>query len=54
MGLAGRAGGNALTVPGRQGVQLVLRGGERLLISSGRPEALAHAIRSAPRHALPD
>lgn len=40
--------GSALTVPGRRGVQLVLRGGERLLISSARPEEMAAAIRSAP------
>lgn len=39
--------GRALTVPGRHGVQLVLRGGERLLISSGQPEELAFAIRTA-------
>ncbi len=42
-------GGQALTVPGRRGVQLVLRSGERLLISSARPEEMAAAIRSA-RH----
>jgi len=40
--------GYALTVPGRTGVQLVLRGGERLLISSAHPEEMAAAIRSAP------
>lgn len=43
--------GRALTVPGRRGVQLTLRGGERLLISSSQSEELADAIRSAPRHA---
>jgi hypothetical protein len=41
--------GRALTVPGRHGVQLTLRGGERLLISSAQPEKLADAIRSAHR-----
>ena len=41
--------GRALTVSGRRGVQLVLRGGERLLISSGEPEKLALAINSARR-----
>ncbi len=40
--------GHALTVPGRRGVQLVLRSGERLLISSARPEEMVAAIRSAP------
>ncbi len=39
--------GQALTVPGRTGVQLVLRSGERLLISSANPEKLAAAIRTA-------
>ena len=39
--------GHALTVPGRHGVQLVLQGGERLLISSAEPEKLALAIQSA-------
>lgn len=43
--------GRALTVPGRRGVQLILRGGERLLISSARSDELAAAIRSASRHA---
>jgi len=43
--------GRALTVPGRHGVQLILRGGERLLISSHQPEKLAEAIRLAPRQA---
>ena len=43
--------GRALTVPGRRGVQLILRGGERLLISSHQPEKLSDAIRSAPRQA---
>ncbi len=41
--------GRALTVPGRKGVQLVLRSGERLLISSAHPEELVEAIRSASR-----
>lgn len=41
--------GRALTVPGKEGVQLVLRGGERLLISSAQPEKLAATIRSAPK-----
>lgn len=40
-------GGEALTVPGTQGVQLVMRGGKRLLISSRQPQRLAEAIRSA-------
>ena len=39
--------GRALTVPGRRGVQLVLRDGERLLISSAEPERLALALHSA-------
>jgi len=44
------AGGQALTVPGRHGVPLLLRGGARLLISSRRSEELAAVIRSAPLH----
>jgi hypothetical protein len=39
--------GTALTVPGSSGVQLTLRGGKRLLISSDDPAHLAKAIRSA-------
>ena len=39
--------GRALTVPGHTGLQLVLRGGQRLLVSSAHPERLAEAIRSA-------
>jgi hypothetical protein len=41
--------GQALTVPGRMGVQLVLHSGERLLVSSARPEETSAAIRSAAR-----
>ncbi len=39
--------GHALTVPGTTGVQLALKSGERLLISSARPEELVAAIRRA-------
>jgi len=42
--------GKALTVPGRDGVLLVLRGGDRLLVSSRRAEELAAVIRSARAH----
>ena len=40
-------GGRAYTVPGSSGVQLTLRGGKWLLISSDDPAHLAKAIRSA-------
>ena len=41
--------GRALTIRGTKGVQLVLRSGERLLVSSSEPEALVEAIRTAQR-----
>ena len=41
------AGGKAYNVSGNRGVQLVLRGGQRLLIGSRCAERLAEAIRSA-------
>jgi hypothetical protein len=41
--------GRALTVPGTKGVQLVLRTGEHLLVSSAEPETLAAAIQPSRR-----
>ena len=43
-GIRGFAGNQALSARGDLGVRLVLAGGEKLLIGSGKPDELAHIL----------